>query len=114
MSPHHTDLLIIGSGLSGLGSALHAAERGLTVALVTKNSVSVSCSVEAQGGIASVIDIHTDSFDKHIQDTINVGAGLNRPDIVDYFVKRGPEAILGLELRGIRFTKNSLGSLDLG
>ncbi|MCK5807637.1 L-aspartate oxidase [bacterium] len=114
MTKFHSDLLVIGSGLSGLGAALHAAERGLTVALVTKNSVSVSCSIEAQGGIASVIDIQTDSFSKHISDTINAGVGLNKPEIVEYFVRRGPEAIKEMELRGIRFTKNSKGGFDLG
>lgn len=114
MTSEHADLLVIGSGLSGLGTALHAAELGFSVSLITKNSISVSCSVEAQGGIASVIDIQTDSFNKHIEDTINAGVGLNKPDIVEYFVRRGPEAIKEMELRGIRFTKNSKGSFDLG
>ncbi len=111
---HRSDLLVVGSGLAGLGAAIRAAEAGLTVTIVTKDKVNVSNSIQAQGGIASVVDIQRDSFEKHIADTIEAGVGLNDRNVVRYFVERGPDAIAEMERIGIHFSKKSDGSLDLG
>ena len=53
-----TDFLIIGSGLSGLYSAIYASNFG-TVTLVTKSSIQESNSYWAQGGIAAALEIKT-------------------------------------------------------
>ena len=47
----------------------------------------------AQGGIAGVWDDDTDSFDKHIEDTLIAGDGLCNPEIVEIVVKEGPQRI---------------------
>ncbi|HOW50952.1 MAG TPA: L-aspartate oxidase [bacterium] len=109
-----TDVLVIGSGLSGLFASLVLAERGLKVLIVTKEEIDISNSHVAQGGIATVIDLHQDSFQKHIEDTITAGAGLNRRDAVDFFVKRGPETIESLRGLGVHFSTRDDGNLDLG
>ncbi len=69
-----TDVLIIGSGIAGLFTAIKISEFA-DVILVTKKDKAESNTNYAQGGIASVID-QTDSFEKHINDTLIAGAGL--------------------------------------
>ena len=114
MSRISTDVLIIGSGLSGLSTALSLAEKSISVTIVTKSSIDVSNSANAQGGIASVVDFGHDSFEKHVEDTILAGAGLNKEEVVRFFVEKGPDAIDYFKELGCRFTENEPGRLDLG
>jgi L-aspartate oxidase len=101
MTDIKTDVLVIGSGVAGLMFALKVAEQG-TVALVTKKAAMDSNTNLAQGGIATVFGA-TDSFDLHIQDTLNSGDGLCNPDVVEMVVKAGPERINELISLGVHF-----------
>ena len=105
-----TDVLIIGSGIAGLFTALKIAPYA-NVVLVTKKDKNESNTNYAQGGIASVIS-KTDSFEKHINDTLIAGAGLCNEDIVRIMVQEGPHRIQDLIDIGTSFT-NKQGSLDL-
>ncbi len=96
-----TDFLVIGSGIAGLSFALKAAESG-SVALVTKKEIMDSNTALAQGGIASVFD-RLDSFDLHIQDTLDSGDGLCNKDVVEMVVKDGPARIRSLMELGVNF-----------
>jgi len=96
-----TDFLVIGSGIAGLSFALKAAEFG-SVALVTKKEIMESNTALAQGGIASVFD-NLDSFDLHIQDTLDSGDGLCNKDVVEMVVKDGPARIRSLIELGVNF-----------
>ncbi|MFW9976815.1 MAG: L-aspartate oxidase [Candidatus Thorarchaeota archaeon] len=108
-----SDFLVIGSGLSGQLFALKVAEKG-TVNLVTKRSLTDSATYRAQGGIAAVVS-QEDSFEKHIQDTIRVGAGLCHEEVVREFIQAGPEVISDLEKAGVKFCiDDSCGEYDLG
>ena len=114
-----TDFLIIGSGIAGLMMALTVADCG-TVALVTKKQAVDSNTNLAQGGIASVFDPQ-DSFDLHIQDTLDAGDGLCNLDVVHQVVAGGPERIRELMAVGVCFNtedggagKNRSASFDLG
>ncbi len=89
---HSSDFLVIGSGISGLLFSLKVSKRG-SVNLITKRSLTDSATYLAQGGIASVVS-PTDSFEKHIEDTIRAGAGLCHPDVVDSFVRAAPQESL--------------------
>ena len=95
------DFLVIGSGLAGMHYALRVAEVG-EVAIITKRRASDSATDWAQGGIAAVLD-PADSFDAHIEDTLNAGAGLCHEDTVRFVVEHGPEAIDALRKNGVEF-----------
>lgn len=71
---HRTDFLVIGSGIAGLSFALKVAKLG-SVAIVTKRQGIDSNTAWAQGGISCVTD-EDDSFDLHVADTLDAGAGL--------------------------------------
>lgn len=95
------DYLVIGSGIAGLSFALKAAHYG-TVAVVTKKQKIDTSTNYAQGGIASVLG-PDDSFQLHIQDTLNSGDGLCHEDVVEMVVRLGPERIRELVELGVEF-----------
>ncbi len=106
----NTDVLVIGSGIAGLFTALKISEFA-DVLLVTKKDKSESNTNYAQGGIASVID-PLDTFESHINDTLIAGAGLCHRDTVEILVKEGPERINDLIEIGTKFTRKN-GKWDL-
>ena len=110
------DYLVIGSGIAGLSFALRMAAHG-TVAIVTKKKETESNTNYAQGGIASVIN-SVDSFEKHIRDTLDAGAGLCNHNVVRQVVEAGPAAIRRLIDLGVEFSygddDDRLENLDLG
>lgn len=112
MAVFRSNFLIIGSGVAGLKTALEAARYG-TVNLVTKKDDFESNTNYAQGGIATVLD-ENDSFDAHIRDTHEAGAGLCHPDSVKLIVTHGPDAIRELMEIGVEFTRSQDGRLELG
>ena len=95
------DFLVIGSGLAGMHYALRVADAG-EVAIITKRRASDSATDWAQGGIAAV-QSPEDSFDAHIQDTLDAGAGLCHEETVKFVVERGPDAIDALRKNGVEF-----------
>ncbi len=106
-----TDFLVIGSGIAGLYFAIKAAEMG-TVAIITKKERAESNTNYAQGGIATVM-ASDDSFDSHVADTLNAGAGLCHKDAVEVIVHEGPSRIKELLALGVDFTMKNQ-QLDLG
>jgi L-aspartate oxidase len=106
-----TDVLVIGSGIAGLFYALRVADHR-KVLLVTKKHTVESNTNYAQGGIASVFG-SDDSFELHIQDTIDAGAGLCHRDTVDAVITEGPALIRELMHIGTHFTERQ-GDFDLG
>ena len=107
-----SDFLVIGSGIAGLTFALKAANHG-TVTVLTKKQRAESNTNYAQGGIASVVS-KDDSFDLHIRDTLEAGAGLCHRDAVELIVREAPIRLKELMEWGVRFTTRANGSLDLG
>jgi len=100
--PHFfTDVLIIGSGLAGLRAALQVDPR-LAVTVVTKDGQNISCSAQAQGGIACVLDPE-DVFDDHVEDTVRAGGTLCDRAIVEEVVAEAPARIRELIDWGTRF-----------
>lgn len=110
------DHIVVGSGIAGLTYALKAAAHG-TVAVITKRTRGVSNTAWAQGGVACVTSPE-DSFALHAKDTLEAGAGLCHPDIVDIVVREGPERIQELIALGMSFDlrerPDGITELDLG
>ncbi|HEC27366.1 MAG TPA: L-aspartate oxidase [Gammaproteobacteria bacterium] len=102
MANKHFDVLIIGSGLAGLGLALRLADTA-SVAVVSKGQFHEGSSYYAQGGVAAVLG-NNDSIQSHKQDTLDAGAGLCDPVCVDYVIKHGPENIQWLIDQGVGFS----------
>ena len=108
------DCLVAGSGIAGLMSAIHLAEHGGRVLLVTKKGATDCNSNNAQGGIACVIDPE-DTFEGHVADTLDAGAGLCDEATVREIVAAGPERIRELEKYGVVFDRGDGASgYDLG
>ena len=107
-----TRSLVIGSGLSGLYFALQAAEYG-SVLIVTKASPADGSTSVAQGGVAANLG-PDDSDDSHVADTLRVGVGLCREDIVRLTVANGPRHVRRLIELGVDFARGEDGGLDLG
>lgn len=110
---YDVDFLVIGSGIAGLSFSLKVAKSG-QVAIVTKKEAMETSTNYAQGGIASVSDKY-DSFDLHLNDTLQSGDGLCKEDVVEMVVKGGPARIRELIAWGVSFTRNNTDSngLDL-
>jgi len=86
-----TDTCIIGSGVAGLRAAIEASRHG-SVLVVTKDRLDESNTAWAQGGIA-VVQNGQDSFDSHVQDTLEVGCGLCDRAAVERLVREGPRRV---------------------
>ena len=106
------DFLVLGSGVSGLYAALLLSEFG-RVLVVTKENASESNTAYAQGGVASVL-ASTDSFEQHIADTLEAGAGLCDLHAVQALVQEGPAHVRRLMELGAQFQRTVTGELDLG
>lgn len=97
------DFLVLGSGIAGLFFALKVAPHG-RVAIVTKKNRAESNTNYAQGGIAAVIS-KEDSFELHVRDTLEAGAGLCHEDVVRTIVQEGPERVRELVELGMNFSE---------
>ncbi len=112
------DFLVLGSGIAGLFYALKVSAHG-RVAIVTKKDRAESNTNYAQGGIAAVTS-KEDSFELHVRDTLEAGAGLCREASVRAIVEEGPARIAELIELGIQFSEREIPrsrgerELDLG
>ncbi|MDS1271926.1 L-aspartate oxidase [Lipingzhangella sp. LS1_29] len=109
-----TDVVVVGSGIAGLSTALRYVERAPRgrVVLVTKDVIANGSTRWAQGGIAAVTD-PTDSPLAHMVDTMAAGAGLCDPTAVRTLVTQGAQALRWLVERGTTFDETPEGSLAL-
>ena len=106
------DVVVIGSGVAGLTTALHIRSHNLSVMLVTKSSVDEGSTKWAQGGIAAALG-PGDSPAQHEHDTLVAGAGLCDLPAVKVLVSEGPEAVRKLIARGAVFDRSETGEIAL-
>jgi L-aspartate oxidase len=100
--PHYfTDVLIIGGGLAGARAAL-GTDPALSALMITKDTLQVSNSAWAQGGIAGVV-APSDRFEDHVADTLVAGGSLCDPEVAKRVICEAPRRIDELIAWGTRF-----------
>jgi L-aspartate oxidase len=109
------DVLVIGSGISGLSYAIKISEKmpEAKIIIVTKADEDESNTKYAQGGLAVVTDFDHDTFQKHIDDTMRAGDGENNLSVVKMVVEEGPKRFKELVDWGTNFDEKD-GELMLG
>lgn len=98
---HDTDVVVIGTGIAGLYTALKIS-RYADVTILCKKGLTESNTNRAQGGIAAAI-AEGDSPDLHREDTMMAGAGLNDLEAVEILVNEGPSLVNDLIRLGTQF-----------
>ena len=107
------DVLIVGTGISGIYAALNLDSK-LKILMLSKRELTLCNSALAQGGVAAVMDSKNDDFELHIKDTLIAGQYKNNLDNVKILVEQGPRDVERLvEKYGVDFDKNEDGSLAL-
>ncbi|MBW4480997.1 MAG: L-aspartate oxidase [Tildeniella torsiva UHER 1998/13D] len=99
----HFDVLVIGGGAAGLYSALSIPSQW-RIGLVTKDTLSISASDWAQGGIAAAIGVD-DAVSLHVADTLVAGAGLCDAPAVEHLASKAAPCIQRLVELGVAFDR---------
>lgn len=110
LQKEYFDVLIIGSGIAGVFTALET-DPAHSIAILTKETIDISNSVLAQGGIAVSMD-KGDSPELHMQDTLYAGAGLCDEHSVWVLVNEAAENIDTLCKYGVNFDRNASSGLS--
>ncbi|AXG78521.1 L-aspartate oxidase [Streptomyces paludis] len=106
------DVVVVGSGVAGLTTALRCAAAGLRTVVVTKARLDDGSTRWAQGGIAAALG-EGDTPEQHLADTLVAGAGLCDEEAVRTLVTEGPAAVHRLIDTGAHFDTADGGELQL-
>src|SRR6201997_88469 len=104
----HFDVLVVGSGASGLAAAVSAERAGARVALATKGSLQSCNSAKAQGGIQAALG-EDDSPEQHAQDVWKSSHETANMELAEILTSEAPSAIHWLEELGVEFTRENGG-----
>ena len=102
------DVLVVGSGASGLAAAVSAESAGARVALATKGALQSSNSAKAQGGIQAAFG-EDDSPEQHAEDVWRSSHETANRRLVEVLTGEAPSAIHWLEELGVEFTRENGG-----
>src|SRR5881397_1790655 len=102
------DVLVIGSGASGLAAAVSAHKAGARVAVATKGSLQSCNSAKAQGGIQAAFG-EDDSPEQHAEDVWRSSHETADRRLVEILTSEAPAAIHWLEENGVEFTRENGG-----
>jgi L-aspartate oxidase len=97
------DILVVGAGAAGLYTAL-CLPQSLRVGLITKETIALSASDWAQGGIAAAVS-KEDSPQLHVEDTLQAGAGLCDRAAVEFLAEHASSSIEALVNLGVAFDR---------
>jgi aspartate oxidase len=107
-SPLHFDVLVVGSGASGLAAAVSAAHSGARVGVATKGALQSCNSAKAQGGIQAAFG-DDDSPEQHAEDVWASSHETADRRLVEILTAEAPSAIHWLEELGVEFTRENGG-----
>jgi L-aspartate oxidase len=96
------DVIIVGSGISGLICAIELSKAGKAVCLLSKEAITEGSSIYAQGGIAIPLD-SSDSVEKHLEDTLKAGAGLSNIEVAKEIISSSNSSYEKLISYGVKF-----------
>src|SRR6059036_4265157 len=102
------DVLVVGSGASGLAAAVSAEKAGARVALITKGALQSCNSAKAQGGIQAAFG-DDDSPEQHAEDVWQSSHETADRHLVEVLTGEAPGAIHWLEEHGVEFTHDNGG-----
>ena len=102
------DVLVVGSGASGLAAAVAAKRAGARVAVATKGSLQSCNSAKAQGGIQAAFGAD-DSPEIHAADVWQSSHETANPRLVEVLTSEAPDAIHWLEELGVEFSRDNGG-----
>jgi L-aspartate oxidase len=108
VASHSFDVLVVGSGASGLAAAVSAERAGARVGLATKGSIQACNSAKAQGGIQAAFG-EDDSPETHAEDVMRSSHDTANPRLVEVLTSEAPDAIHWLEELGVEFTRENGG-----
>src|SRR5436189_6173357 len=107
-APVSVDVLVVGSGASGLAAAVSAQRAGASVALAAKGSLQSCNSAKAQGGIQAAFG-DDDSPEQHAEDVWQSSHETANRQLVEVLTAEAPGAIHWLEEHGVEFTRENGG-----
>lgn len=106
------DVIVVGSGIAGLYSALYAKRAGYDVAVLTKSNPFRSNSAVASGGINAVINLSDyDSVARHVKDTLRGADGLSNQGSIEKMCAEAPEIVKELHEMGVGFATDESGDI---
>ncbi len=106
------DVVVVGAGGSGMRAALHLAQAGLKVAVLSKVFPTRSHTVAAQGGIAASLgNVAEDNWHWHMYDTVKGSDYLGDQDAIEFMCRAAPEAVYELEHFGMPFDRLASGKI---
>jgi len=105
------DIVVIGSGISGMRAAIEAKELGANVALITKGSPTANNSFMAKGGINAAFGYmkDKDSIHEHTDETYKSSVGIGNKESIRIFCEQAPAAVRELSEYGVNFNKLANG-----
>ena len=106
--PISVDVLVVGSGASGLAAAVSAERAGARVALAAKASLQSCNSAKAQGGIQAAFG-EDDSPEQHAGDVWRSSHETANMELVRVLTSEAPGTIHWLEEHGVEFTRSNGG-----
>src|SRR3989440_7204615 len=107
-APVSVDVLVVGSGASGLAAAVSADRAGARVAVATKGALQSCNSAKAQGGIQAAFG-DDDSPEQHADDVWKSSHETADRSLVEILTSEAPTAIHWLEELGVEFTRENGG-----
>jgi len=106
------DVIVVGSGISGLYAALYARRAGFNVAILSKGNPFRSNSAVASGGINAVFNLDEyDSIARHVNDTINGADGLSHVKNIRDMCEEAPNIVRELSEMGVKFDSDDEGNI---
>lgn len=108
------DVIIVGTGVSGLYAALNL-DSSMKILMLSKRELTLCNSALAQGGVAAVMDTSNDNYELHIKDTLIAGGYKNNIDNVRILVEQGPRTLRICSITELTLTESrtALSTLPL-